>query len=1113
MNVLKITIVMLVLFLSLGAVCASEDISDDVICDGNLDGLETTQTDVYMADETSFADLDSEIQNATDILEICHDYKFNNETKYVKGINITKSNFVINGNGHKIDANNQARIFDIYGTNITIKNITFINANATTGSAMYLNPMSTVKTSDVIFENNTADNGVVYAYGSFYSSINDKFIDSTSDSSGVVNLESAMLIVENDLMVSSRKLSWGFIQTNDHSPITVLNSIFRDTTSKYCTAIRAGGNTIIRNSKFINLCSTITAGALGLKEIDELIIDNCTFVNVTSDKNGGAIFTDVPGYTHSNIGEVIINRTSFVNCSSGFGGVILHIGGNLSIINSNFTDNWAVFDGGAVYTTNANVTILNSIFDANCALYDEGRGSFGGAIFTDMGVLKLYNSKLTRNAAQYGAAVYLYDSQYYISNNEFGPNVNFNKSPDDIYSVFDGIAAILENNNYTGNGSVSLNNTEYATISAGEGMNLVLINNAINVTVLPSRFDLRDWGWLTSVKNQGHMGSCWTFGSSGAMESAILRFLGIEMDLSENNMQDVSLMYYKYGIKTTFEGNTAEAPGEYALSWLGVFNEEYDVYDELGKISPIFATGDNIHFQDIVMVSPRKNATDNNALKETILKYGGVFINYYAESSGIEQYYNGTPAVNHGVTVVGWDDDRQVAGAPGKGAWIIKNSWGEIAGENGYMYISYYDTAFATIKDSYAYLLENTVPYNKNYQYDIQGSLVFYNASSEYRNAFVALDDDLIAGVGTYFNDVDVEYNVEIYVNDELKLSQSGLSPFRGFHTIKLDSYVPIKEGDGIIVKVKSNCVPVLVLSRQHYIRSASQWLVDGEWINASDMEAVCCLKMYTVKDDSKIIDNKDISLDYSAGKCFSVNVGTSDGHAVSGASVGFTINGKTVDVLTDDEGIAKLEIDEAPGTYVITTVYNNQSYENNVTVTLTSENCKVVAKDIAVDYAGGFYFTVKVVSSDGKVAVKGESVIFIFNGDAIIAKTDKNGIAKIKITQTPGKYTIKTVFNGKTYANKVTVKQVLTSSKVTVKKTAKKFTIKSTLKINGKSVKGKTGTFKFAGKTYKVKTNSNGIAQKTLNKNVIKKLKKGKTYTVKVTYLKDTIKTTVKVK
>jgi len=105
------------------------------------------------------------------------------------------------------------------------------------------------------------------------------------------------------------------------------------------------------------------------------------------------------------------------------------------------------------------------------------------------------------------------------------------------------------------------------------------------------------------------------------------------------------------------------------------------------------------------------------------------------------------------------------------------------------------------------------------------------------------------------------------------------------------------------------------------------------------------------------------------------------------------------------------------------------------------------------------------------------------------------------------------TSYNGKTYKNTVTVKQVLKATKVTVKKTAKKFTLKATLKINGKAVKSKIIKFKLNGKTYKVKTNAKGIAQKTLNKKVIKKLKKGKTYTVKVTYLKDTIKTTVKVK
>ena len=110
----------------------------------------------------------------------------------------------------------------------------------------------------------------------------------------------------------------------------------------------------------------------------------------------------------------------------------------------------------------------------------------------------------------------------------------------------------------------------------------------------------------------------------------------------------------------------------------------------------------------------------------------------------------------------------------------------------------------------------------------------------------------------------------------------------------------------------------------------------------------------------------------------------------------------------------------------------------------MDSQNSKLVAKNIAVDYAGGSYFTVKVISSDGKVALSDESVIFIINGKTITAKTDKNGIAKFKITEIPKKYTVTSIYNGKTYKNTVTVKQVLKAYKATVKKTAKKFTLKA---------------------------------------------------------------------
>jgi hypothetical protein len=180
----------------------------------------------------------------------------------------------------------------------------------------------------------------------------------------------------------------------------------------------------------------------------------------------------------------------------------------------------------------------------------------------------------------------------------------------------------------------------------------------------------------------------------------------------------------------------------------------------------------------------------------------------------------------------------------------------------------------------------------------------------------------------------------------------------------------------------------------------------------------------------------------------------------------------------------------------------------------LNLNTCKVIDNnDIKVDYDGGSYFTVKVVSADGKVAAQGASVTFKINGKTTTVKTDENGMAKIKITDVPKKYVMTTTFNGKSYKNTVTVKQVLKSSKVTVKKTAKKFILKAKLKINGKLVKGKKITFKFKGKTYKAKTNKKGIAKVTIKKNVIKNLKKGKKYTVKVTYLKDTIKSSVKVK
>ena len=66
MKVLKIMIVMLVLIMSVGAVCAADDISDEIISDGG-------QEEVYTTSENSFTNLAEKIENAGAVLDLNQD--------------------------------------------------------------------------------------------------------------------------------------------------------------------------------------------------------------------------------------------------------------------------------------------------------------------------------------------------------------------------------------------------------------------------------------------------------------------------------------------------------------------------------------------------------------------------------------------------------------------------------------------------------------------------------------------------------------------------------------------------------------------------------------------------------------------------------------------------------------------------------------------------------------------------------------------------------------------------------------------------------------------------------------------------------------------------------
>ncbi len=178
-----------------------------------------------------------------------------------------------------------------------------------------------------------------------------------------------------------------------------------------------------------------------------------------------------------------------------------------------------------------------------------------------------------------------------------------------------------------------------------------------------------------------------------------------------------------------------------------------------------------------------------------------------------------------------------------------------------------------------------------------------------------------------------------------------------------------------------------------------------------------------------------------------------------------------------------------------------------------------ITAKDTSVVYSASGKYQANIKDINGNAVTSGKVTFYILDGTKQILKKEadiKNGVATLsyKITQGVKTYKIKTVYNKASVTKKLTVKHIVSLKTVKVKKSAKKVTIQANLaKLNGKYLKNKKVTFKFNGKTYTAKTNSKGVAKVTLKNTVLKKLKVGKKITYQATYMKDTVKKTVKVK
>ena len=1028
-KLIVLSLILLILF-TLSAVSAEKNITNF-----------TSNGDLLTSDSpnANFNDLNKDINESTNELKLTHDYVYDegNDINFTDGINVSKSNFLLDGNGYSIDGNGKARIFNIIGNNVTLKNL--IIKNALNGAVSFVQPNAEYYLDNVTIQNSSSK----YASGGIELNAtnlvvnNSKFISNTgTDSSDIFFNEKCNVIVVNSTFEGGIESKWSHIYFSGGALI-VDSSTFANSRSSYANAIYGeNGRVTVCNTKFRNLTVLNSAGAIGVKYAVNLTVEDCEFTNITSGKDGGVIFADIDQ------GYVTITNSKFHGCFAAFGGAVMQLRAELNIINSTFEDNIAMYDGGVLWTSYADVSIENSTFKRNNVVKEDLE--IGGVLYFDKGDILIKGSTFIDNhGSNKGDAVFTYDSKLTLQNNTFKDNGNA------LYSVFS-TQDIAEDNKFN-NDLVSVNNTFYATIVVNDGIELTLINNThYKFDTLPDKFNLKDYGLVGPVRDQGYMGACWTFATSGALESALLKATGKLYNFSQDNIQNTMLQYSIYGVNGILEGAQQSTGVGYLVNWYGPYPTDLDRYDELGKVSAhINMENESIHVQDVVFFPARQNATDNYIFKKALMDYGAFLVaiysgensKYYNETSAA-RYYNGTKGINHAVTLVGWDDNYPASNflnpPSGDGAWIIKNSWGTDWGDEGYFYLSYYDTSFNTQNPQQypyyaAYLFNNTVPYNKNYQTDAGQLNNFVDQYKYFSNTYTALEDDLIAAVGTYFDSEGVDYEFDIYVNGVLKHTQNGVSPFAGYHTIKLTQYVPISANDTFKVVFKNSSLPFEYNSRHHHKENVSFGSVDGvNWEDLAKDNVTAILKVYTVAKPvvpSKpvITGNKDVFMLYSAGTSYKVRV-TIDGKAVVGEYVTFKFNGVTKKVKTDSKGYA---------TYKIPTVKPKSS-----------------------------------------------------------------------------KYAITATYKDVTVKNKVKVNSIVVAKNIKAKKSAKVLKIKVTLKkVNKKYIKGKYVTLKFKGKTYKVKTSKKGVAIFKIKKNVLKKLKVGKKYSYKVSYGKDAVSKKITVK
>lgn len=339
-------------------------------------------------------------------------------------------------------------------------------------------------------------------------------------------------------------------------------------------------------------------------------------------------------------------------------------------------------------------------------------------------------------------------------------------------------------------------------------------------SIYDERYDLRDPdndgsmsdSLLPPAREQWDCGACWAFSSYGGIEGLLLSRMGHLADYSENNV------LYSSGYDWNgCEGGNVDMAMAYLARGDGPVSEADDPFSKDSKSAR--ANCKPVRYVDsVVKLKVRASVADVFYIKQALLERGPLYVSMNWSRSSFNSsdntYYSDSFGSNHAVTLVGWDDGKNVEGAPYPGAFIVRNSWGTDWGEDGYFYVSYDDRSLAfsslvAFRDEPDALL----PFDRIYYYDDLGmtsSTGFGKNQAWGACVFTPEENGDLIAVGMFTTSYATSYEINVYDGLESgKLGRrlwgpmSGSLTGKGYHTVRLDSPPGVAEGDDFAVAVK----------------------------------------------------------------------------------------------------------------------------------------------------------------------------------------------------------------------------------------------------------------------------------------------------------------------